>query len=63
MKEIKYKNNATNLKVYIDDFPDLTLMPKIDYDILIEEIEILFNDYLKIKRKKPNKTNPKNNST
>lgn len=50
MQEITVKNNALKLKVFIDDFPDISLMPSSDLDLLISDLELEIAN--KVKKKK-----------
>ena len=38
MKEITVKDNKTDLKIYINDYPKLELMSESDLDLLISNI-------------------------
>ena len=52
MEEVKVRNNRTNLKVYVNGFPDLKLMPKEVLEILLTEIERMFCEYRYRKKSK-----------
>lgn len=52
MEEVKVRNNKTNLKVYVNGFPDLKLMPKEVLEILLTEIERIFCEHKYRKKSK-----------
>lgn len=60
MKEIKLKNNTLNLKVFIDDFPNLCLIPDSELDLLITDLELEVSAYFEKKIKRKNKKEAKN---
>ncbi len=39
MQEIKVKNNTLGLTVYIDEYPDLSLIPAAELNLLITDLE------------------------
>ncbi len=39
MQEIKIKNNALGLAVYIEEYPDLSLIPSAELNLLITDLE------------------------
>lgn len=51
MREIQVKNSQ-GIKVYIDEFPDMTLIPKAETDLLISELEKHISERVKKKRSK-----------
>lgn len=51
MKEIKIKSNDSNLKIFINDLPNLFLMPKDEFELIIVGIELQMTEYFKYKRK------------
>ena len=51
MKEISIKNNDTSLKIYINDFPNLTLISKDKFELLIAGIELQMFEYFRKKHK------------
>lgn len=55
MKEIKIKNNESGLKIFINDLPNLSLMPIDELDLIIIGIELQMTEYFKHKRKKLSK--------
>ena len=50
MQEIKLKKNKSGLRVYINDLPNFSLMPKIELDVLIVGIELQISEYFKNKK-------------
>ena len=55
MKEIKIKSNDSNLKIFINDLPNLFLMPKDEFNLIIAGIELQMTEHFKHKRKNLNK--------
>ena len=54
MKEIKTKNNVLGLAVYIDEYPDLSLIPSAELNLLITDLEKDVVEYVekRMRRKK-----------
>lgn len=52
MEEVKLRNNKTNLKVYVNGFPNLKLMPKEVLEVLLTEIERMFCEQKNRKKSK-----------
>ena len=50
MKEIKVKDNELGIEISINDFPNLSLMPKDEFDLLIFDIEHQLNEHKKRKK-------------
>lgn len=40
MQEVLVKDNVLQLKVFIDDYPNISLMPSLDLDLLITDLEL-----------------------
>lgn len=57
MKEIKIKSNESNLKIFINDFPNFALMSEDELELFVAGIEIQMNEFFKHKRKKHHKKN------
>jgi len=55
MQELKIKKNDLNLKIFIDDFPDLSLFPDSDLNLLISDLEIEISNCIEKKNNKINK--------
>lgn len=55
MQEISIKNNSLGLKVLIDDFPDISLMPASDLNLLISDLELEISTYVEQKRNRKSK--------
>lgn len=51
MQEVKIKSNDTNMKIFINGFPNLSLMPNDEFDLIIVGIELQMTEYFKHKRK------------
>ena len=54
MQEIKTKNNVLGLAVYIDEYPDLSLIPSAELNLLITDLEKDVVEYVekRMRRKK-----------
>lgn len=54
MQEVKTKNNTLRLAVYIEEYPDLSLIPSTELNLLITDLEKDVVEYMekRIKRKK-----------
>lgn len=54
MQEVKIKNNALGLAVYIEEYPDLSLIPSAELNLLITDLEKDVVEYMekRVKRKK-----------
>ena len=52
MKEVKLKSNESDIKIFINGLPDLSLMPKDELELIIVGIELKMTEYFKHKRKK-----------
>lgn len=50
MREVQIRNNSLGLKVFIDEFPDISLMPASELDLLITDLELAISNYAKKKR-------------
>lgn len=56
MKEIMLKNNTTGLRVYINDVPNIKLVPKEEADMVIAALEQQISIFHDKKHKKQIKT-------
>ncbi|MDE6473478.1 MAG: hypothetical protein K2L70_00055 [Clostridia bacterium] len=54
MQEVKIKNNTLGLAVYIEEYPDLSLIPSTELNLLITDLEKEIMEYVekRMKRKK-----------
>ncbi|MDE5654586.1 MAG: hypothetical protein K2I46_03145 [Clostridia bacterium] len=54
MQEVKTKNNTLGLAVYIEEYPDLSLIPSAELNLLITDLEKEIMEYVekRMKRKK-----------
>ncbi len=54
MQEVKIKNNTLGLTVYIEEYPDLSIIPSAELNLLITDLEKDVVEYMekRIKRKK-----------
>ena len=52
MEQIVLKNNRLGLKVYINGTPDISLMPKAEYSLLVSELELNVATLIEKKRKR-----------
>jgi len=55
MKEIMLKNNKTGLRIYINDVPNIKLVPKEEADMVIAALEQQISIFHDKKHKKTNK--------
>lgn len=46
MKEIMVKNNFLNLKVFINDVPNVEIIPKEEMDMIVTALEKEINDFV-----------------
>lgn len=51
MKEIRVKGNDTGIKVFINDVPDLTQVPKEVEKSIINVLETKISEWLELKNK------------
>ena len=52
MKEIRVKGNDTGIKVFINDVPDLTQIPKNITDTLVTTMEMQISEHFEQKEKR-----------
>jgi len=55
MQELKIKKNNLDLKIFIDDFPDFSLIPNSDLNLLISDLELEISSCIEKKNNKKNK--------
>lgn len=56
MQEILVKNNLLKLKVFVNDIPDISLMPESDLDLLITDLELDIANKLEKKKRSKDKS-------
>ena len=56
MQEILVKNNLLKLKVFVNDIPNILLMPESDLDLLITDLELDIANKIEKKRRSKDKS-------